>query len=184
MSNHYTFIGGNDGQWSVTSSESIKGPALETVKTIKVINAPFSQVQDQGNWMLRGFTSNLRYAEKDEVNQLKLIQEGLGRSASVCGALIALKKNAEWWSLCQDERRAIFEEQSHHTKIGMAYLPEIARQLHHSRDLGEPFDFITWFEYSPENTNRFDDLLAELRETREWQYIEREMDIRLEKNAN
>ena len=40
----------------------------------------------------------------------------------------------------QDERRQIFEEQSHHTEIGLAYLPEIARQLHHSRDLGEPFE--------------------------------------------
>jgi len=46
--------------------------------------------------------------------------------------------------LTQDERRAVFEEQSHHTAIGLKYLPATARRLHHCRDLGteEPFDFL------------------------------------------
>jgi len=26
----------------------------------------------------------------------------------------------------------------------------VARRLHHGRDLGESFDFLTWFEYAPE----------------------------------
>jgi hypothetical protein len=30
-----------------------------------------------------------------------------------------------------------------HDKTGLRYLPEVARRLHHSRDLGEPFDFLT-----------------------------------------
>lgn len=81
----------------------------------------------------------------------------------------------------QDERRAIFEEQSHHTEIGLDYLPEIARQLHHSRDLGEPFDFITWFEFAPEHSDKFDALLLQLRASKEWQFVEREIDIRLQK---
>jgi hypothetical protein len=32
-------------------------------------------------------------------------------------------KTAAWWDLAQDERRAIFEEQSRHIGIGMEYLP-------------------------------------------------------------
>lgn len=94
-------------------------------------------------------------------------------------ALIPIRKTADWWALAQDERRAIFEEQSHHTAIGMDYLPAIARKLYHARDLGEPFDFLTWFEFAPEHEAAFEALVARLRATREWTYVDREIDIRL-----
>ncbi len=71
------------------------------------------------------------------------------------------------------------EERSHHIQIGMQYLPAIARRLHHSCDLGEPFDFLTWFEYAPEDAEAFERMTRTLRDTEEWQYIEREMDLRL-----
>jgi hypothetical protein len=47
------------------------------------------------------------------------------------------------------------------------------------RDLGEPFDFPTWFEYAPAHQREFDTLVSELHGTPEWEYIEREVDIRL-----
>jgi hypothetical protein len=62
---------------------------------------------------------------------------------------------------------------------GLGYLPAIARRLHHSRDLGQPFDFITWFEYAPSATEAFEELVARLRATDEWVHVEREVDIRL-----
>ena len=93
--------------------------------------------------------------------------------------MIPIRKSAAWWDLPQDRRRAIFEETSHHTRIGMDYLPQVARRLHHCRDLGEPFDFVTWFEYAPEHEALFDDLLARLRVTEEWRYVERGVDVRL-----
>ena len=55
----------------------------------------------------------------------------------------------------------------------------IARRLHHGRDLGEPFDFLTWFEFAPEHASAFEELVDRLRETEEWAYAEREIDIRL-----
>lgn len=183
MSNHYLFVGGTEGPWRVTSCEAVVGPPLEIVQRVNVVNAPFTSSAARGTWVLRGFTSNVRYAERQEINQLRAKQEGLSRPASLCAALIPIKKTSEWWAMSQDERRAIFEEQSHHTEIGLRYLPEIARQLHHSRDLGEPFDFLTWFEFAPEDTARFDRLVAELRASKEWQFVEREVDIRLTKNA-
>ena len=33
----------------------------------------------------------------------------------------------------------------------------MARRLRHGRDLGEPFDFLTWFEFDPEHAKAFDD---------------------------
>jgi hypothetical protein len=59
------------------------------------------------------------------------------------------------------------------------YLPAVSRRLHHGHDLGEPFDFLTWFEYSPEDANAFEGLVRRLRQTAEWRYVDREVDIRL-----
>ena len=183
MDNHYSFIGGSEGAWQVVSCETVIGAPLETVQRVNIVNVPSTNLAERGTWVLQGFTSNVRYAERHEINQLRAKQENLNRPASSCAALIPIKKTAEWWALSQDERRKIFEEQSHHTEIGLAYLPEIARQLHHSRDLGEPFDFLTWFEFAPEHTDLFDKLLVQLRSSKEWEYVEREIDIRLVKNV-
>lgn len=85
--------------------------------------------------------------------------------------------------MTQDERRKILEENSRHIEIGSKYLTSINRQLYHSRDLGEVFDFITWFEFSEENKTKFDELLAALRKTEEWSYVEREVEVRLVKTV-
>jgi len=54
--------------------------------------------------------------------------------------------------------------------------------LHHSRDLGQPFDFLTWFEYAPEHAAAFEDMVQRLRATEEWRYVDREVDIRLSRS--
>ncbi|MDZ4843478.1 MAG: chlorite dismutase family protein [Hyphomicrobium aestuarii] len=132
-------------------------------------------------WTLAGLMSNVRYATRTEVTALRERQEPLGRTDARCAALIPIRKSPAWWALAQDERRAIFEEASHHTAIGMDYLPAIARQLFHSRDIAEPFDFLTWFEFAPEHAAAFEELVGNLRATAEWTYVEREIDIRLER---
>jgi chlorite dismutase len=106
-------------------------------------------------------------------------QQGLGRPETTGAALIPITKKAEWWELTQDERRSIFEVRSRHIAVGLEYLPAISRRLHHGRDLGEEFDFLTWFEYRQADTTAFEDLVGRLRETEEWAYVEREIDIRL-----
>ncbi|MGY8905171.1 MAG: chlorite dismutase family protein [Burkholderiales bacterium] len=183
MNNTYSFIGGAHGPWRVDGMQAVTGAGLDAVACLDVVNAPPAQLHNKGTWLLHGFTSNVRYAVRDEVNALKGIQQGLNRPASTCAALIPIKKTAAWWALAQDERRAIFEAQSHHTAIGLEYLPAIARQLHHCRDLGEPFDFLTWFEFAPQDTPAFNHMLVRLRASKEWTYVEREVDIRLSKRA-
>ncbi len=129
--------------------------------------------------MLRGVTSNERYVSAIEHDALVTKQEPLGRTASTRAALIPITKSDAWWELPQDERRRIFEESSHHVATGLEYLPAVARRLHHGRDLGQPFDFLTWFELAPEHADAFEELVDRLRETEEWAYGEREIDIRL-----
>jgi chlorite dismutase len=130
-------------------------------------------------WTLRGVTSNERYVERSERAALVERQQGLGRPGTTCAALIPITKKAEWWELTQDERRSIFEARSRHIAVGLEYLPAISRRLHHGRDLGEEFDFLTWFEYRPADATAFEDLVGRPRETEEWAYVEREIDIRL-----
>jgi len=183
MNHHYSFVGGAEGPWRVTRCEAVVGAPLAPVRCIDVRSASRPDFTERGSWVLRGFTSNVRYAERHEIQRLRAKQEGLNRPGSSCAALIPIRKSAQWWALSQDERRAIFETESHHTAIGLDYLPQIARQLHHARDLGEPFDFLTWFEFAPEHAEAFDALLARLRASREWAYVEREVDIRLIRNT-
>jgi hypothetical protein len=115
MNNHYSFIGGQEGQWLVTRCDAVVGAPVEAVPKLNVVNTAASQLSRRGTWVLQGFTSNVRYAERHEITRLRTRQEGLNRPASTCAALIPIKKNAQWWALSQDERRAIFEAQSHHT---------------------------------------------------------------------
>jgi chlorite dismutase len=134
---------------------------------------------DDAIWVLRGATSNERYVTRVEHDALDASQEPLGRPTSTCAALIPISKSESWWQLAQDERRHIFEERSRHVATGMSYLPQIARRLHHGRDLGEPFDFLTWFEFAPADAAAFTELVGLLRETEEWAFVVREIDIRL-----
>ncbi len=179
MNNKFAFVGGKQGLWQVTHMSAFRGAGLESVERIDVVNGDMAPNPADAAWVLRGLTSNVRYANRAEVDLLKARQPVLNRPEAICAALIPIKKSAQWWDMTQDERRAIFEEISHHTEIGLDFLPAIARRLHHSRDIGEPFDFVTWFEFAPEHAEAFESLVSRLRATREWDFVEREIDIRL-----
>src|SRR5262249_36609315 len=134
--------------------EEDPGPAevRSTMRNIPVTiwNIPSATPQVLGaTRTLRGVVSDERYANASEQAELRERSPALGRGEATRGALIPIRKSDAWWALPQDERRAIFEERSHHIAIGLQYLPAVARRLHHSRDLGEPFDFLTWFEFAP-----------------------------------
>ncbi len=174
---HVSFAAGDTGTWRIESVSPVAGESLAPAACLSVHeNAPNAA----GNaWTLRGTTSNTRYTTRAEVAALAAVQQGLGRPAATRAALIPIRKTEAWWALAQDQRRAIIEEQSRHIAIGLEYLPPIARRLHHCRELGGPFDFLTWFEYAPEHADAFEDLVRRLRATEEWSYVDREIDIRL-----
>ena len=173
------FVGGPTGVWQVVRGEAVRGPALPPVQRVAVYEGGAPGAASTGGWVLRGVASYERYVRREEHEALAARQPVLGRPSARCAALIPIAKSAAWWALAQDERRAILEERSHHIVTGVAYLPAIARRLYHGHDLGEPFDFLTWFEFAPEHANAFEELVERLRATEEWTYVEREVDIRL-----
>ena len=172
-----TFVAGISGTWRIDRIDTVIGSALPRAERLAVLEG--GGEPPQGAWILRGVTSNVRYTERLELDALVSRQEALGRPHATRAALIPIRKTEAWWALGQDERRAIFEARSRHIGVGLEYLPAIARRLHHCRDLGEPFDFLTWFEYAPEHAGAFEELVQRLRKTEEWRYVDREIDIRL-----
>src|SRR5438874_2712600 len=154
------FVGGSEGPWQVRSIRAVRGDSLAAAARLDRREGA-STPAPGGAWSLRGVAGHERYVVRAE--------------------LIPIRKSEAWWALAQDERRAIVEERSHHIATGLRFLPAIARRLYHSRDLGEPFDFLTWFEFAASDEPAFDELVATLRATEEWSWVEREVDVRLER---
>lgn len=174
------FVGGAEGPWRVERLDAVTGPALQGVERVRVVQGPAATGSFAGSaWVLRGAASYERYVRRVEHDDLAARSPELGRPEATRAALIPISKSSAWWALPQDERREIFEERSHHIATGLGYLPAIARRLHHGRDLGEPFDFLTWFEYASADADAFEDLVARLRRIEHWRYVTREVDIRL-----
>jgi chlorite dismutase len=172
-----TFTAGQSGDWRIERLTAVAGESLPAAMRLSLANETAGPAKS--SWQLRGVVSYTRYTIAEELKRLNAVSPPLGRPEATCAALIPIRKSDAWWSMAQDERRAIFEEGSGHIAKSMSYLPAIARRLHHARDLGEPFDFLTWFEYAPQHVDAFEALVAELRASEEWRYVEREVDIRL-----
>jgi chlorite dismutase len=174
-----TFVAATAGEWQIERVGAVRGEPLQVAGGLTRTEGPEFVAAADAAWVLRGVRSNERYAESREKQRLASVQEGLGRARSRRGVLIPISKSAAWWDLAQDDRRAIFEERSAHIVLGARYLPTIARRLYHARDIGEPFDFLTWFEFSEADAGAFDELVGCLRETEEWRYVVREVEIRV-----
>lgn len=173
-----SFVGGASGPWHVLRVQPVIGPGLPSVARLRMVEGPITG-EPVGEWTLHGVVSNLRYTTAAEASALGAIQSGLGRPEADRAALIPLCKSAEWWRMAQDERRAVIEEKSGHITLGLKHVGAIARRLHHGREISAEFDFLTWFEYPAAASDDFEALVAQLRASAEWDWVEREVDIRL-----
>jgi hypothetical protein len=141
-----TFAGGNIGAWQIIRMDTLIGEPLPPAERL-ALHVDGDRLAEQGvSWRLRGAISHHRYVTRAEQQRLAAVQPTLGRAGATCAALLPIRKNAAWWALPQDERRAIFEEQSAHIALGLRALPVVARPLHQARDQDEPVDFMSWVE--------------------------------------
>lgn len=177
---HVCFSAGSTGPWTVTGATTVIGEPLPAASHVSITEG-WDAGAEGAAWSLRGVVSYDRYLRSSEKQALAAIQPPLARPEASAAAFIPIRKTPEWWAMPHEERRAILEESSRHIAIGLEYLPAVARRLHHSRELGEPFDFLTWFEFAPANAAAFDELLVRLRATAEWAFVDREVELRLER---
>jgi len=173
------FVGASVGPWHIERISPVVGETLPGAPYLSVLASRDSAGFADASFALRGSTGHVRYVSQHEKTALAAVTPPLGRPEATCAALIPIRKSDAWWELAQDERRAILEERSQHIALGIKYLPAIARRLYHARELGEAFDFLTWFEFAREHASRFEELVFLLRASEEWKYVEREVDIRL-----
>ena len=177
------FSGVAQGEWRVLRNLTVCGEGL-VATTHVAVSEGHAALPRGAEWTLSGVISNLRYTTAVEKARLASLSAPLGRADATLAALIPIRKSPAWWELAQDERRKIFEDRSRHIAIGMESLPAVARRLHHCRDAGEPFDFLTWFEFPAEAEAAFNRMVEQLRATEEWRYVVREIDIRLTRSAS
>src|SRR5881296_3988159 len=118
-----SFVGGNVGSWRVLRVDPVIGVPLAWISRLEVTEQEAQP--PPGNWVLRGVTAFDRYVTSAERSLLEARQDSLGRQSATSAALIPIRKSAAWWDLPPDERRAIFEERSHHIQTGIEYLPAV-----------------------------------------------------------
>jgi hypothetical protein len=175
------YIGGSTGSWHVNSVTTHAGAPLKTATHVEIVKGRACRPPMASSWVLRGVVRNTRFVTREELPSLDPQFLKPGPVHSSCAALIPIRKSAAWWNLEHDERQEIVDARSRQLGRGMRFLPAIARRFLYGRDLGEPFDMVTWFEYSSRDQSIFDDLAGALRSSIEWQYIERDVEIRLVK---
>lgn len=148
---------------------------LEAAGHLPVPEAPFI-----------GATGHVVYTDATTRTELARLSAGETPGTAV---LIPICKSSDWWSLAQDARHAYLDgsRASGHVAIGRAHAARIYRRLYHSRYLpGSEWDFLTYFEFAEQDTGRFQELLAALRDPAqnpEWAYVEREVEIWLTRAA-
>lgn len=167
-----SFNGGDTGEWQVVAQRTVTGTPMPSFARLDIGEAAPAPV-----WLARGFNSNLRYTTASERRDLTAHAAPPDRGDR-CAVLIPMSKSPIWWAMAQDERLQVYAR-SNHMRIGMDVLPAVYRRLYHGRDLGEAFDFLTWFTFAPEAEPEFDAMLGRLRASEEWQFVTHECEIRL-----
>lgn len=179
----FHYVGGTTGGWRVTRAVTHSGLPLKAVNCVEITNGRLDRPPGGSSWVLRGLVSNTRYITREDRGEPEPRDSGHPVAEVTCAALIPIRKSAAWWNLALKERREIQEARWRHLANGLQFVPAVVRRLQTSRNSGEPFDFVTWFEYAPQDSSIFDDLAATLRASEEWRFVEREIDIRLVRDS-
>jgi hypothetical protein len=163
------------------------GPDLEAMLRIESAEPVHLPGIDPGH-VFRGTAQHLNYTAAPQRADLEARSRPPIESPGTVCVMIPIAKSPAWWKLTPDERTACFQQASQHHQhaaIGAPYVERIYRKLYHSRYNGGPespipYDFVTYFEFEPEHTQAFQDLLTGLRDTNlnpEWAYVEHEFEV-------
>lgn len=157
------FVAGFEGLWLVEGMTAPVGEPLAPAARLSVVEGPAAEIAE-GRWVLRGVVSG--QGEDARADQLPL-----GRPDARCAALLAVRMSPAWWERAAEDRRAL--------SANIQHGPAISRRIHRARDRDEPFDVLTWFEFAPDLQSELNEVVARLRESEEWSYVERDVELRL-----
>lgn len=166
------FVAGFEGLWLIEGISAPVGEPLPPAARLAVIEGADAEHPRSAHagrtgeprWVLRGVVAG--QGEDARADQLPL-----GRAEARCAALLAVRMAPGWWERAEEDRRALSANVEHG--------PTVSRRILRARDRDEPFDVLTWFEFPPDRQPEVDEITARLRDSEEWSYVEREVDIRL-----
>jgi hypothetical protein len=155
------FIAGDTGDLLVERITAICGESLPEAKSLLRVEGSEFVAAPGAVFTLDGVRSHERYVERAERDSAG----GRSRGPRAPGQpLCSADSHPEVRGRGGRSRRTSGAPSSRHARItpevGLRYLPAIARRLYHSRDLGGPFDFLTFFEFGEADASAFDDLLG------------------------
>jgi len=131
-----------------------------------------------------GVTQELKYTNTETLKRLKAAAPKRDDGKSQPNAVVLpLSKTNAWWALPLDKRENYFNQrpkilgkkQLGHNAIGFMYISKIFRKLYHSRFIDGQQDFVTYFEFSNNNSEVYKKLLGGLRDKTtnpEWKYVQ------------
>ncbi|MBI4389438.1 MAG: chlorite dismutase family protein [Nitrospinae bacterium] len=131
-----------------------------------------------------GVTRELNYTSAETLDRLKAgaPKRGDGKSQPNA-AVLPISKTSAWWALPLDKRENYFNQRPEifgknhlgHNAVGFMYITKIFRKLYHSRFIDGQQDFVTYFEFSDEDSETYKKLLDGLRDKTtnpEWGYVQ------------
>jgi hypothetical protein len=127
-----------------------------------------------------GATTHVVYTDSATRTELAQIS---AQESGPTAVLIPIRKTTEWWALAREQRQAYVMDgaPNGHLAIGRRYAARIYRRLYQARYLpGSSWDFLTYFEFPPDEAAAFSALLAELRDldrNPEWAFVDREAEV-------
>ncbi len=157
------FVAGFEGLWLIEGMTAPLGEPLPPAARLSVVEGAAAEIAE-GRWVLRGVVAG--QGEDARADQLPL-----GRADARCAALLAVRMSPSWWERAEEDRRALSATIEHG--------PAISRRIHRALERDEPFDVLTWFEFPPDQQPEVNHMLAGLRESHEWPFVERAVEIRL-----
>jgi hypothetical protein len=157
------FVAGFEGLWMIEGMSAPVGEPLPPAARLSVVEGAEAETAE-GRWVLRGVVAG--QGEDARADQLPL-----GRADARCAALVAARMSPAWWERAEEDRRAL--------SANIQHGPAISRRIHRARDRDEPFDILTWFEFAPDLQSELNDVVARLRDSEEWSYVERDVELRL-----
>jgi hypothetical protein len=168
-----SFVAGFEGLWRMEGMTAPRGEPLRPAARLAVVEGAGAQAP-ASRWTLRGVADHPPGGEGGGNGG-----RALGGPDARCAALVAIRLAPAWWEVTGGDGATVLAQRSRALLGHPGDTPKIARRLHHSRDLGEPFDLLAWFEFHPDEQAAFNDLMARLRATEGWSSVEREVDVRL-----
>lgn len=129
-------------------------------------------------------TAELDYTDAATLDQLKARAPTRGNGKDQPNAVVLpIAKTPAWWALPLDKRKQYMDKHPEtfgkdhvgHNEIGFVYIKNIFRKLYHSRFIDDQQDFMTYFEFSDNDMDNYNNLLKNLRDKQinpEWEYVQ------------